>query len=238
MKTFTFLCAVCLPVLGTAADLPLSTGDAATQNLRSAKRISNAFPAPRAGKKTPLLPARTPLPDGVTDISFDEFFKMPVGPRGLEFTDKIKALQGKKVRVAGFQVAEMVGVCNAEPDAASKARKARAMFEASVPGRIMLTPAPESVNMNHTGLCEDLPPQVVFVSVPELFGEIVPHHDAPLLLTGTLDLGNKTEPDGHVSAVRLKLDPAPVTAASSVPTISPTNTPEQTQQPTTINHHK
>lgn len=157
---------------------------------------------------------------------------MPVGPRGLEFTDRIKALDGKHVRIAGFQVAEMVGVCNAEPNASSPARKARAMFEASVPGRLMLSPVPESVNFSHYGLCEDLPPQVVFVTVPELFGQIIPQHPGPLLLSGILEIGNKPEPDGRVSAVRLVLDPqAPASAPS--PTVSTRSTTIAPSQPTT-----
>ena len=182
------------------ADIPTS---------RLAKRLSNVIPAQRPTAKTPVLPPRPPAPEGVTDLSFEDFYQMPIGPRGMEFTDKIKELNGKRVRLAGFQVVEMVGVCNSEPNATSPARRARAMFEASVPGRVMLSSLPDSVNFNHYGLCEDLPPQVAFVTVPELFGQAVPQHRGPLLVTGVLDLGNKAEPDGRVSAVRITLDPTP-----------------------------
>lgn len=201
-------------------------------NLRSAKRRSDVIPQPRIRGKVPVLPPRPPAPEGVIDISFEDFYKMPIGPRGMEFTDKIKALDGKRVRLAGFQVAEMVGVCNAEPDAGSPARKARAMFEASVPGRVMLTPMPDSVNFNHYGLCEDLPPQVAFVTVPELFGQAVPQHPGPLLVTGTLSLGNKSEPDGRVSSVRITLDPA-VTANPSSTAFSAKPVTASPKQPTT-----
>jgi hypothetical protein len=166
----------------------------------------------------------------VADLNFEDFYQMPIGPMGMEFTDKIKALNGKRVRLAGFQVAEVVGVCNSEPNASSPARKARAMFEASVPGRVMLSSTPESVNFNHYGLCEDLPPQVAFVTVPELYGEVVPHHPGPLLVTGILDIGNKPEPDGRVSSVRITLDPTPTTSptALSAPSATSASTPKTT----------
>jgi hypothetical protein len=233
MKTPILLCAICLPALAFAGEAVPTTDSPAAPNTRSTKRLSDTIPAPRAGAKVAMLPPRPPLPEGVTDIAFADFFQMPVGPRGLVFTDKIKALQGKKVRIAGFQVAEMVSVCAADQGGTSQAAKARAMFEASVPGRLMLSPLPAAVNISHLGLCEDLPPQVLFVTVPEAFGEILPQHEGPLLLTGTLDLGNKTEPDARVSAVRLKLDPAPAKATASIPVAAPAIPPGQTQQPTT-----
>ena len=200
-----------------AANLPrpeAASAQSLAPNLRSENRRSDIIPPLRPTAKLPALPPRPALPDGVTDITFDDFFKMPIGPLGMEFTDKIKALSGKRVRLAGYQVAEMVGVCNSEPNANSPARRARAMLEASVPGRLILSPVPESVNFGHYGLCEDLAPQVVFITVPALFGQAVPQHPGPLLVTGILDLGNKPEPDGRVSALRLTLDPEPAPKSS------------------------
>ena len=68
--------------------------------------------------------------------------------------------------------------------------------------------------------------------MPEKFGEPVPHTPGLLLLTGTLSVGNKPEPDGRISTVRLTLDqPAkPDAAKLSGPSLSvsqstkPTNT--------------
>lgn len=209
VSTISIAAEVAEPVKATPPSQ--ASAESSSPNLRSAKRRSDVIPPQRVTAKVPLLPPRPPLPDGVTDLSFEDFYKMPIGPRGMEFTDKIKALAGKRVRLAGFQVVEMVGVCNAEPNANSPARKARAMFEASVPGRLMLSPSPESVNFGHYALCDDLPPQVAFVTVSELFGQAVPQHPGPLLVTGVLDVGNKPERDGRVSAVRITLDPIPKT---------------------------
>ncbi len=228
MKVPALLLVLAVSPLAFAAEPEARPADPAPQNVRSAKRRSEVIPPVRATARMHALPPRPPASEGVTDISFDDFFKMPVGPLGLEFTEKFRALKGQRVRIAGFQVVEMVGVCNAEPNAGSVAVKARAMLEASVPGRLLLCATPESVNFSHYGLCEDLPPQVVFITVPELFGQPVPQHPGPLLVTGILDVGNKQEPDGRVSSVRLLLDPAP-----AIPTVSVQPTPAAPLQPTT-----
>ena len=172
-----------------------------------------------------------PLPQGVEELKFDDFFKTPVGPRGLEFTDRIKSLDGKKVRIVGYQVVEAVTVDNDEPVAPGtdeKERLAAAMRAASVPGRLLLAPAPETINSSHYGLCDDLPPQVLYVTVPEAAGKILPQHRGPLLLTGTIEIGNKPEADERLSSVRMKLDPTP---ASRAPLPQPTSAQPSTVAP-------
>src|SRR6188474_3449389 len=47
-----------------------------------------------------------PLPNGVAELKFSEFFVNPVGPRGLELTDKLKELDGKRVRILGYMAAQ------------------------------------------------------------------------------------------------------------------------------------
>ena len=41
---------------------------------------------------------------------------------------------------------------------------------------------------------------------PSHGGQVVPHTPQLLLLTGTLQIGNRPEPGGRISAVRLTLD--------------------------------
>ena len=151
------------------------------------------------------LPA---LPEGVEELKFAEFFQLPVGPRGLECTDRLKAFNGKKVRILGFQVQEQVGNCtDCTTESARPGAKPRpAWINHIVPGRLLLSPSPATINMAHYGLADDLPPQTVYVNAPEFFGEPVPFTPGLLLLTGTLSVGNKTEADGRISIVRLELD--------------------------------
>ncbi len=83
----------------------------------------------------------------------------------------------------------------------------------------MFTAVPSNVSHAHYGLADDLPPQTVFVYILEKIGQLVPYTPGPMLLTGVLSVGNKREPEGRISIVRLELDPKEAAAAE------PTQTP-------------
>lgn len=149
-----------------------------------------------------------PAPDGVTDLAFRDFFRIPVGAYGLEMTDTLKALDGKKVRVVGFMVKEDLHACSSCVPDGAKMTPAQLARQATVPGRIMLTPHRSTVAKWHFGLSDDLPPQTVFITIPEMQGKIIKYRPEPLLLIGTLSVGNQAEEDGRISVVRLVLDTA------------------------------
>jgi hypothetical protein len=136
-------------------------------------------------------------PEGVTEIKFTEFYQMPVGPRGLELTDKARALAGRRVRLLGFMVEQ----------------------DEPAPGVAILAPYALTTSEHEYGLCDDLPPAVVFVTVPAFRGKAVPYTPGPLLLTGRLEVGPHEEADGRVSHLRLVLDAeAPPALAASAGT--------------------
>jgi hypothetical protein len=174
-----------------------------------------------------------PLPEGIEELKFAEFFRTPVGPRGLDCTDRLRALDGKRVRILGFQVREEISNCtDCATDTVRPGAKPRpAWINHLVPGRLLLSPSLATINMAHYGLCDDLPPQTIYVTVPDFFGEPVPFTPGLLLLTGTLSVGNETEPDGRISIVRLELETAP---EAQKPNISPA---PPTTPATTKNHH-
>lgn len=119
------------------------------------------------------------------DLSFKEFYKFPVGPRGLEPTEKLLALKGKRVRVTGYMVKEE------EPTA----------------GLMMLAPLPVSMAEKEDGPADDLPPATLFVHPPAADKEkTIPYKDGLWQLTGTLELGNQEEANGRTSFTRLILD--------------------------------
>lgn len=138
-----------------------------------------------------------PASEGVAEIKFTEFYQMPVGPRGLELTDKARALAGRRVRLLGFMVEQ----------------------DEPAPGVALLAPYALTASEHEYGLCDDLPPAVVFVTVPAFRGKAVPFTPGPLLLTGRLEVGPHEEADGRVSHLRLVLDaeppPAPAPSAAS-----------------------
>lgn len=127
------------------------------------------------------LPA---LPDGVTELKFSDFYRMPVGPAGLDFTDKLKALSGHRVRLMGFMV-----------------RQTRPS-----PGVAILAPFALATQENEYDVCDDLPPATIFVEVEKYQDIAVPFTPGPLLLTGRLETGRRVEADGRVSFIRLVLD--------------------------------
>jgi hypothetical protein len=126
-----------------------------------------------------------PAPEGMTDLKFREFFRLPVGPRGLEPTEKLISLAGKGVRIVGFM----------------------AHHETPMADTFILSPVPVTLGDEDESLADDLPVSVIFVHSAQSEGRTFPFYPGLLRLTGTLSVGAQEEADGHVSTVRLQLDP-------------------------------
>lgn len=130
--------------------------------------------------------ALPPLPPGVTNLKFGELFIHPVGPRGLAFSRRAKELDGKRVRMIGYMVEQ----------------------ERPVPGQFLFCQMPMVLHEDEYGFCEDLPPTLVHVLVSEKQdAKPVPFAPGLSMVTGTLQLGNREEPDGRISGIRLRLEP-------------------------------
>lgn len=143
-------------------------GGAVVPHRAAALEVRGELPPPRAG---------------VAAIKFAEFFRMPIGPLGLEPSEKLMALNGKVVRLVGYMVKE----------------------DTPTAGRFLLSPLPVSLGDEDESMSDDLPPTAVSV---HLRGSKNPPYVAGLIqLTGTLDVGAKNESDGRVSSVRLVLEP-------------------------------
>lgn len=151
--------------------------------------------APAAGPADSLPPppalavqgALPPPPSGVADLRFGEMFRRPVGPRGLEPSDRLLALAGRTVRLVGYMAAA----------------------ELPMAGRLILSPLPTQLGDEDEHLADDLPPQAVFVHLSgDAAARTLPHYRGLITLQGRLAVGPLEEPDGHVSSVRLLLDDA------------------------------
>lgn len=182
-------------------------------------QVTIEMAAPSAAPELPKM-VLPPLPEGVVDLKFGDIFRSPVGSRGLELTDKVRALDGKKVRFLGYMVREHIDKCGLCVPASATSAKLPDWVGCVIPGRLLLTPEPVQINQLHYGLCDDLPAQTVFVKVPDQFGELIPYTPGLLLLTGTLSLGNHTEPDGRISVIRLTLDPQSPADTQSATTLT------------------
>lgn len=129
--------------------------------------------------------ALPPLPEGVTNLKFRDFFEMPVGPRGLVMTPKLLALDGQRVRILGYMARQ----------------------EEPHPGFFLLAPVPVGVAEASDGMADDLPASTLFVHLPPRHArEVAPYRPGLVLVTGVLSVGNREEADGRISIARLQLD--------------------------------
>lgn len=127
-------------------------------------------------------PAASLPADPAPRLGLNEFYKLPVGPKGLEPTDKLLSLQGKRVQVQGYMVRE----------------------EDASPGLLMLTPLPASLAELADGPSDYLPPATLFVRLPaENAAGVVAYRPGLWNVAGTLDLGARPEINERISYVRL-----------------------------------
>jgi hypothetical protein len=122
----------------------------------------------------------------VLELRFADFFRSPIGPKGLEITDKLQQAHGQQVRLVGYLVQQ----------------------ETPVPGRFMFTARPVQMSEHADGEADDLPPATVMVYLdPQHKDWLVPHVRGLVALQGVLSVGRAQENDGRVSWVQLQLGP-------------------------------
>jgi len=112
----------------------------------------------------------------------------------LEPSAKVTGLAGKRVRMVGFM----------------------AHMEHPPKGAFYLVPRPLHADEAGGGTA-DLPPQSVLVVSRSAAGQKLPFIEGALEVTGTLELGNRADEDGRVSAIRLVLDGPPHSKAREKP---------------------
>ncbi|MCI0586301.1 MAG: hypothetical protein L0323_05620 [Planctomycetes bacterium] len=146
-----------------------------------------------------------PEPTRATDLRFSDLFETPVGPRGLRYTETVRRLAGERVRMLGYMVRQ----------------------DLPSPGVFLFSPLPVQLHERETGHADDLPAATMHVFVPRDRDKVVPFTPGPLLLTGTLALGPREEPDGRTSNLRLFLDPP--SAGAPDPGAGPSQPPGDTR---------
>ena len=125
--------------------------------------------------------ARQARLSGAEPLAFGELFES--SPRELKPTAKLLGLDGKRVKMVGYM----------------------AQLEEPLSGAFYLAPRPTVCGEGGAGT-GDLPPEVVRVEVRSRRGKPVPFIPGLLEVTGVLEVGNRAEEDGSVSAIRLVLD--------------------------------
>lgn len=119
-------------------------------------------------------------------LRLQDFFQMPVGPKGLAISERLRQAQGRQVRITGYVVQQEVATL----------------------GQFLLTPRPVLMSQHADGEADDLPPATVFVRLDaDQQDWAVAHARGLVEVTGTLDVGRHEERDGRVSWFRLQLAP-------------------------------
>lgn len=136
--------------------------------------------------------------EGVTDLKFRDFFKLPIGPRGLEPTETLLSLKGWRVRVVGYMARQ-------DPQLGPK-------------GLLVLAPLPVSLGDEDESYADDLPAAAVYVHLDAAQGQqVLPYMAGLMALTGILEIGPSMEADGRQSMLRLQLDSGASAALAAPP---------------------
>lgn len=146
---------------------------------------TTAPPALRAAPKAFAVERALPSPPrDVAELRFHDVFKLPVGPRGLETTERLRELDGRRVRLVGY------------------------MVKADVAGGFVLSPLPAELGDADEGLADDLPPSAVLIQLPRSTDLRSGHMPGLIQVTGRLHVGSAEIADlpGRVFPARLELD--------------------------------
>lgn len=147
-----------------------------------------AYAAAAVAARVPKGLAVTSPLRGVEDVRFADLFRLPVGPKGLEPTDRVRALDGKRVRIVAYMVRRET------PDS----------------GGFLIAPFQIDVQDDDESLADDLPPTALFVQLPHAGGITVPWMPGLMQFTGTLRLGAaELAPSGRVVPAQIVLDSRP-----------------------------
>lgn len=134
-------------------------------------------------------------PKGVTELKFRDVFKLPAGPKGLQPTEKLLSLDGKRVRIVGYM---------AQQHSPSK-------------GVFLLSPLPVLLGDEDESLADDLPASAILIELPKSLDLPIPPLPGLLQLSGTLRVGMRSDPaSGRATPAQLVLDAAPERAVQRV----------------------
>ncbi|HUR60150.1 MAG TPA: hypothetical protein VM029_20675 [Opitutaceae bacterium] len=179
---FALLAMCVLPVLPCFAAQPPSHGSAAAAGVWQ-RHVARSHAVMSSLNQAD--PAELPLPPaGVTDLSFAELFG-PIGDRGLEYSAKIRALEGQPVRLVGYMIRD----------------------QERAPGMFRLAAWPLAIDAKSPCGMDNAPPSAVHVLLPSA-ARPSPYRPGRLVLVGRVELGPRAEADGRNSTVRLVLEAA------------------------------
>lgn len=131
--------------------------------------------------EVPVAEQKSPV-----EIRFQDFFKLPIGPKGVDFSSKAITLIGQYVAVTGYMV---------KSDAAHE-------------GQFFLTPNPLEINELDDGPANDLPVNAVLVKLDKSQSKLqIAQEDGLVRVQGQLELGRQENESGEVTWIRVIVSP-------------------------------
>ena len=119
-----------------------------------------------------------------TLLRFADFYRLPMGSKGVEMTQTLLQSNGHRVRLSGYMVQQ----------------------EQPARGHFMLTPRPVRMSEHADGDADDLPAAWAMVYLDAQQQNLAtPYQRGLVELSGVLSVGRLEEADGRVSWVRLQL---------------------------------
>ena len=130
--------------------------------------------------------AQSAPPETLQALSFQDFFRTPIGPKGLEMTERLRQAHGHTVRLVGYMVQQ----------------------EEATPGQFLLTPRPVQLSEHADGEADDLPATTVLAYLAEgAQAWSVPYARGLVEVRGELQVGRHEAADGRIHWIRLRLTP-------------------------------
>lgn len=120
----------------------------------------------------------------VLRLELRSFFKLPIGPRGMEVTQDIQNASGQFVRITGYMV----------------------KYENPPQGSFLLSPRPVQMSEHADGDANDLPAAVCWVYLdPSQSNLTIPHLPGPITVEGRFKFKREETSDGSVAWFHLQL---------------------------------
>ncbi len=118
------------------------------------------------------------------ELRFRDFFSLPIGPEGLQLSERLRQADGQTVRLVGYMV----------------------QTERTQAGRFLLSPRPVQLTEHSDGAADDLPATTVLVELDAAQADwVVPHVRGLVEISGQLRVGRHEGTDGRIAWVRLQL---------------------------------
>ena len=178
------------------ACLIAATSIGATANLYAHGTV--AIQVIGADKVPSALAVRAKLaepPAGTQELKVQDMFRMPVGPKGIEVSERLASLDGQHVRMVGFMVR------SSEPRSSA----------------FILTPMPVEISDEDEAEADDIPFSAVLVRLPAPPAQPIPNLDGLLQVSGVLRVSNVEDADSsRIFAVSIELDRGPAKALAKV----------------------